>query len=231
MIIFNLWAIPVGILIYLILQGVEHVSPALMAEPRSGWTIGIVSTLVGAVCDLVGIKGRVFLLPIWMIGLGIISYRLGWPGTLVFVALLVFGAIRLFKGAKKKEAADWQKLQAEAVNAGARPAPADEGRFWEWVKATLFLPTWLDFTPELCQHNLKVLRTIHESGVWLAPDEQAKLQALEKFLTTAQTASKPPGSEMSIQSPVDALVDKRRRKAEASARRQLSAPPPLPTHR
>jgi hypothetical protein len=235
LIIFNLWAIPVGIVIYLVLVGLEHVAPGLMAEGRSGWTIGVVTTLVGAVCNLVGLKGRVFLLPIWMIGLGIICYHLGWPGTIAFIVLLVGGGIWFFKGAKKREAADWQKVLETAIQAGTPPAGADEIQFWEWVKATLFLPTWLDCTPELCQHNLKVIREIQQAGRSLAPDEQAKLQALQQFLTAAQNASKPPGSEMNIQTPVSELVAARLRSANRNARRQkrqkLSSPHAVPASR
>jgi hypothetical protein len=52
-----------------------------MTDTLTGWTTGIVSTIVGAICEVVGIKARVFLLPIWMIGLGIICFNLGWPGA------------------------------------------------------------------------------------------------------------------------------------------------------
>jgi hypothetical protein len=227
-IIFNLWAIPVALVIYLIVLGVEHVAPGLMTESRSGWTIGVVATLVGAVCDLVGIRARVFLMPIWMIGLGIIGYHVGWPGIAAFVALLIVGGIFLFRGAKDKEAIEWQKVQEELVKAGAPPAARDEVQFWEWVKQMLFLPIWLGFTPDLCQHNLKILRAIREAGLSLTPDENAKLQTLEKFLVISQSASKPPGSEVKIQNPVVALVDARLSKSQRNARRQkLSTSQPV----
>jgi hypothetical protein len=231
-ILFNLWAIPVGILIYIILLGLEHLLPITMTEPHRGWTLGIVSTLVGAGCDLLGIKGRVFFLPIWLIGLGIICYHLGWPGTVAFIGLLVIGGIGLFKGAKKKEISDWAKAQEEAVRAGMPPASNDEVQFWEWVKRILFLPIWLDYTPDLCQHNIKVLRAIQESGPSVTPEEKAKLQAFEQLLVAAQTASKPPGSELKIQGPVGDLVDAKLREAKRKVRRQrLSTPQALPATR
>ena len=231
-IIFNLWAIPAALAIYLIVLGVERVAPALMTDPRSGWTIGVVVTLVGAVCERVGIKARVFLMPVWMIGLGIIAYHLGWPGTVAFTALLVAGGIWLFRGAKEKERIAWQKLQEETVKAGAPPASEEEVQFWEWVKQMLFLPIWLNFTADLCQHNLKVLRAIQEAAPSLGPDEKVKLEALQNFLTAAQSASKPPDSDMNIQNSIGALIDTRLSKAKRNARRQkLSTPPPLATCR
>jgi hypothetical protein len=167
-----------------------------------------------------------------MIGLGIICYHLGSAGTVAFIVLLGVGAFWLFKGAKKKEAIDWQKAQEAALNAGEPPSSADAVQFWEWVKTMLFLPIWLDFTPEMCQYNLKVLRTIAQAGLALTPEEAAALQSLWTFLTTAQAAPKPVGSQMNIQNPVGTLVDKRLSRAKREARLQkLSSPLPLPAGR
>jgi len=203
-----------------------------MTDTITGWTTGIVSTIVGVICDVVGIKARVFLLPIWMIGLGIICFNLGWPGTIGFVALLIVAGIRFFKGAKKKELADWQKVQEEAVKNNPPSGTADENQFWTWVEKTLFLPTWLEFTPDLCQHNLKVLLTIKQSGVSLDAGENAKLNALGQFMARAQTAAKPPSSEVKIQNLVQDLINNRLRKARKTGwRERLVRPPVIPTAR
>ena len=99
------------------------------------------------------------------------------------------------------------------------------------VKQMLFLPVWLNFTPELCEHNLKILRAIQKAALSLGPDEKVKLEALQHFLTAAQSASKPPGSDMNIQNSIGTLVDTRLSKAKRNARRQKrqkpSTPPPL----
>jgi hypothetical protein len=232
MIIFNLWAIPVVFVIYLIVSGLVHFWPGVMTDTITGWTTGIVSTIVGAVCHAVGIKARLFFLPIWMIGLGIICFNLGWPGTIGFVALLVVAGIWFFKGAKKKELADWQKVQEEAVKNSPPSGTADENQFWSWVEKTLFLPTWLELTPELCQHNLKVLLAIKQSGVWLDANENAKLNALGQFLARAQTATKPPQSEVKIQNLVYDLINNRLRKARKSGSGgRLVRPPVIPAAR
>jgi len=229
MIIFNLWAIPVAIVIYLLLLGLEHFFPALMTSPRTGWTIGIVATSVGAVSECVGLRGRVFFLPIWTIGLGIICYQLGWPGTVAFIAIAVGGLVWVFISAKKKEVSDWQQAQQEIAKAPAPPAVSTERQFWEWVKSTLFLPVWMDFTLDLCEHNLRVLHTIKKARPQLSPDENGKIEALERFLMTAKAASKPPGSEVKVQTAVCELVEKKLKKARPNAPLQsASAPPPIP---
>lgn len=230
-IIFNLWAIPVILIIGLIVSGLTHFWPGVMSDTILGWTNGVVTTVVGAICSVAGIKARVFLLPIWMIGLGIICFNLGWPGTVGFGALLIVGGIRFFKGAKKEELADWQKVQEEAAKNGPPSATADENEFWTWVEKTLFLPTWLDLTPELCQHNLKVLLAIKQSGVSLDAKENAKLNGLGQLLAQAQTAAKPPPSEVKTQNLVQDLVNNRLRKARKSGLRErlVRRPPVIPT--
>ena len=82
----------------------------------------------------------------WMLGLGLLCYQLGWPGTVLFVALLAGGGVWLFNATRKKELDDWQKLERETT--GAPPATADEEPFWAWVKVTLFLPILLKYTPD-----------------------------------------------------------------------------------
>jgi hypothetical protein len=226
--IFNLWAIPVGLLIYLILLGIEHFFPSTMTPGHTAWTVGIVAVVIGALTDLVGIRGRLFLMPIWMIGLGIICYKLGWPGTLVFVALLIAVGIWFFRAGKKKEIEDWAKAQEQLIRAPAPPASGTESEFWEWVKATLFLPTWMNFTPELCKHNLTVLQAVRSANPELAPAEQAAIGALAQFLLRGQDAPKPPGSDLKLQNPVSELIEKRLRKASKEAPLKKAPPPLIP---
>jgi hypothetical protein len=217
--------------IYLVLLGLEHIWPALMTQQWKGWTIGVVATVLGGICDWVGIKGRVFFVPIWLLGLGLICFQLGVPGTIAFIALLIAGGVWIFMAAKKKEPVDWQKAQEAIIKSAAPSADTDESAFWAWVKATLFLPVWMNFTPELCQHNLKVLQSIRQSGIPLTPDENAKIRALEEFLARAQAASKPPGSEVKIQTAVEKVVDDRIFKAKRKPRGEKGVPPRIPVAR
>lgn len=88
-----------------------------------------------------------------------------------------------------------------------------EREFWEWVKARLCVPVWMKFTPQLCDHNLGVLQTIKTSGPPLTVDEFAKIAELESFLKRARGAAQPVGSEVNLQTAVEALIDKRLRAA------------------
>ena len=227
MILFNLWAVPVGIAIWLILLGIEHFFPSLVAGSRFGWTLGIVVTAVGGICEVAGIKARLFLLPLWITGVAIIAYHLGWPGTLSFLAILVVGGIFLFVKARKKEIADWNKAQLELLKAPVAPVDGTERHFWGWVKDTLFLPIWMKFTPELCQHNLTVLDALKNAKASFSKAEIQRIEALETFLKAARTAAKPMGSEVKLQEPVCDFVNKKFRRADPKKPFVVQGPPAL----
>src|SRR5947209_2334539 len=121
MIIFNLWAIPVGIVIWLVLLAIERLFPALVTGTHFGWTLGIVATAVGGILELVGISGRLFFIPIWAVGLGTICFHFGWIGTCIFAAVMITGLVLLFRKAAKKERTDWDKVQLDFIKAPAAP--------------------------------------------------------------------------------------------------------------
>ena len=227
MIIFNLWAIPVGIVIWLILLGLERFSPSLVAGTHFGWALGIVATGVGGLLEFVGVSGRLFFIPIWAIGLGIICFHFGWIGTGIFAVVLVAGAVWLFKKAAKKEIADWDKVQLEFIKSPAAPVDGSEAQFWNWIKTMLFLPCWMKFTPELCDHNLKVLEALKGAKTSFSAAEIKQIEVLETFLKAAKTAAKPVGSEVKIQDPVNYLVRKKARRADAKKPFRTEPPRPI----
>src|SRR3954462_7550013 len=160
MIIFNLWAIPVCLVIWLVLLGIEHWVPALATNAHFAFTLGVVAAVMGGACELIGISGRLFLVPIWMLGIGIMCFQIGWIGTLFFAVAVVAGAVVLFRKATRKERADWDKVQLELIKSPAAPIDGTEAQFWSWIKTMLFLPLWMKLTPEVCEHNLKILQAM-----------------------------------------------------------------------
>ena len=229
MVIFNLWAIPVGIVILLIVYGLEYFFPQIATEARRTWTAGIAAVVVGGISDLVGLKARLFFLPVWLIGIAIICFQIGWPGTILLVVIAIAGVTWMFRAGKKKEVKDWETAQQELLKSTSPPkGGTSEREFWEWVKARLCLPVWMKFTPKLCDHNLCVLQAIKTSGPPLTADEAAKITELENFLKRAQGAAQPVGSEVNLQTVVEALIDKRLRTAKSDAPLQpASIPPPI----
>jgi hypothetical protein len=226
MIIFNLWAIPVVALIFVALLGIEHFRPDAVASPHFAFTLGIVTSVIGGVCEWIGIKGRLFFLPIWLIGLGIFCFTLGWTGSIGFIAMLIAIGIWFFNVGRKKEIAQWDKAQQTLLTAAPDPY-ADEAAFWEWISTALFLPMWMNFTPELCRHDLAVLQPIRKSGIPLMPKENQRLGVLEQFLVTAQSAARPPSGNAKLFDPVSDLIEKRLRQAKRVGQGDKPVVPPL----
>lgn len=226
MMIFSLGAVPVVIVIWVIAHFAERWFPQLAGQPIISWTTGISAIVVGGIADLVGLKARLFFLPIWLIGLGIVCLQLGWPGTVLLVVIAAASVAWLFRWGNKKEREDWEKAQQELI-ASTAPAPGvSEREFWEWVKARLFLPISMKFTPQLCEHNLCVLRVIKTTGPRLTPEEEGKLELLEEFLVNVRSATNPVEGDLKRQTDVTEVVDKRLGKAIADARKP-AVPPPI----
>ena len=85
----------------------------------------------------------------------------------------------------------------------------------------------------LCDSGIDLHRLGANAGSVNSADprqhENGKIEALERFLMTAKAASKPPGSEVKVQTAVCELVEKKLKKARPNAPLQsASAPPPIP---
>jgi len=224
MVIFNLWAVPVVIVILVIVQVAERFFPQLAGEPIMSWTYGISAIVVGGIADLVGLRARLFFLPVWLIGIGIICFQIGWPGTILLIVITIAGIAWIFRSGKKKEVQDWEAAQRELMKSTA-PAPGvSEREFWEWVKARLYLPIWMKFTPQLCEHDLCVLRVIRTSGPLLTEEENVKISTLQDFLMRSKAESKPLEIVPELQAAVTDVVDKRLHKAIADARKPAVPP-------
>ena len=225
MVIFNLWAVPVVIVILVILHFAERFFPQLAGQPIISWTTGITAIVVGGISDLLGLKARLFFLPIWLLGVAIVCLQIGWPGTVLLIVVAIAGIAWIFRSGKKKEVEDWEKAQQELMRSTSPPAGASEVEFWVWVKARLYLPIWMKFTPQLCEHNLCVLQVIKTSESPLTEEENAKISTLDNFLMRGKVASKPLEIEPELQKAVTDVIDKRVRKAIADPR--PAVPPPI----
>jgi hypothetical protein len=167
MIIFNALALVVGLIIGLILGPLYWLFPTFM---DSTWgnvlSFGIV-TVVSIVSDLVGLKGRVFFLPIWLIGLigmGVTLHgKWGWwgPGLAAGLVVLLFGAL-LGMGAiaEKKE---WAEAPANLNAVRESLGKGVTEQTWELLAKAYFVPAWGDDTPERCRHNLEVLSLVRKA--------------------------------------------------------------------
>ena len=206
MIIFNLWSIPVGLIIYVAYLGVEHFFPALAADKYIAWTLGSLCTVIGALTERVGIKGRVFFLPIWVIGIGMIALQLGWIGWVILGVMAVLGFFWLRRFSEQQEAKEWAEAQAKLSTVPFPPTDSERA-FWEWLSAVLYLPIAADYTPAVCDHDLKTLEIVKRVMLLLKPDEQARFDTLEQFLVAAKSMVKPPSVDSKVHLPMRELIE------------------------
>ncbi len=182
MIIFNFWAIPVGLVILMVLTGLSHFFPDMLYgedlhPTRNHIVIGLVIAVVGAVGERVGAKGRVFFIPIWCIGLIIFGITIGWIGIAGLVAALVVLCIVTSARGKRREAGEWETAKTAATAAPAADSMS-ELEFWNWVQKALYLPRWTDLTTEMAGHNVVVLETISRSPQLRSPEDASPFLGL-----------------------------------------------------
>ncbi|MFT3712657.1 MAG: hypothetical protein QM817_33830 [Archangium sp.] len=75
MIVFNLWAIPVGLLIGLAWVGLEKLEPGTFGGARENLTISVLAVVIGGLGEVVGLKARLFFLPVWLLGAAVGTYQ------------------------------------------------------------------------------------------------------------------------------------------------------------
>lgn len=99
MIVFNLWAIPVGLLIGLAWVGLEKLAPGTFGGAHENLTISGLAIVIGGLGEVVGLKARLFFMPVWLLGSFVGAYQayslFGGAGLAVGAGV-VLGLIGLF---------------------------------------------------------------------------------------------------------------------------------------
>jgi hypothetical protein len=227
MIIFNLWAVLVVPLIILICLPFYTYFPELMKGPHEALVLGIIVTVIGGITDYVGLKGRLFFLPIWLIGIGIICYQIGVVGMTIFAAIAAVGIYFLIRQNKKRSAADWKKAQEELAKTPAPEANWDAMRLWQWVQATLFFPIFRQ-TPEMRSHNMKVMNGITSVRPELSQDEAKKFFLFHKFLEESKDDPKSKMLDGDLEKSVRGVIEKKL--ADLKKKPAGKQPPPIPAN-
>lgn len=225
LIIFNLWAIPVGIVIVLLGLGIGSIFPALR-DTYPTYMAGALMIIVGGISDRLGAKARVFFMPIWLIGIGLIGLEIGPVGWIGLSILAVVGIVFLSRWSRKVTAEAWEKTSRDFTQSPTPPT-GKERDFWQWTKTVLFVDALAKYTPEICEHNLKVLQAIKQAKPQLNQPEATVLALLEKFLVDAKNLPNPPSLGFKLAAPVVKMIDLRLKAAKEDApfRSRLPEPP------
>lgn len=160
MIVFNFYAVPVIIVIGILYGGLTWLAPKFMETGYGSLTVGLLSFVVGTIAEFIGIKGRLFWLPIWLLGLGYSGYQAwtiwGWMGAVVGVVSVVGGIAMLVLWSRSATKKAWEKAPDELRQARQAFSMGNADEAFEHLEQAYVSP-WGDFTREMCAHNLQLI--------------------------------------------------------------------------
>lgn len=200
MIIFNVYAIAVLAIIAVIVVPIYWLLPDSFAESPMGQIILMtIATVIAGLCEIGGLKGRLFFLPMWIIGIigtiGFTYVEFGWIGiaSLVGILALVLGLFFILLYSSEKS--DWKNAFNHFLEL-KKIKHTENKAFWEQVKKSIFIPSMMSYSHRICEHNLEVLTYMKSLGIeWEEMDalvpvfQQASVQGntidIESELTDA----------------------------------------------
>lgn len=172
MVIFNLHAIVVAVICLIVVSPILSII-SFSPGGSGNETLLVVfayglATLVAGVCEKLGLKGRLFFVPMWLLG-SVLTFatacnQYGWTGLGVMAALAVclFGML-IYVGYcwEKKQ---WAQAKNELAKCRRIQDPSKK-EFWEHFQKAYFVPAFKNCSPSICYHNRKSLELLKHVGV------------------------------------------------------------------
>lgn len=215
MIIFNFGAVIILAIAVAIGMGLDDLFPALFHGAYAGFASSLIAVIVGGVGEFFGIRGRLFFIPIWLIGLGMMvssSHALwgtwGIMASLVLsVALGGFGLWWLVNITKKMEARRWGEARTALFQLKSYSADGEPRQFWRLVRESLFLPVMGDFSDEIRVHDLEVARIVEARESKQMPAEEfAAWAGFTAFLEKSEQQARPRRFDFSLKKQIERFI-------------------------
>lgn len=237
--IFNLWAVVVGAIILIIWSLFLPFFPGMTSEPWAPLAFGILTTVVGASAEIFGLKGRLFFMPIWLIGALIIGFQIGWIGVVSVLVFAVVLIILLTNRAKKKDQIDWIAAKSSWLEYNPQVA-GNRKLLLAWGRKAMFFPRTLSLNKEMCAQNLAVLEKLQPGMEKLTADEEKVVAQFREFLEADRGTAISASLDGSLQMKIKKILEEQGRDRQADVPGKIhshparvqpaanSAPPPLP---
>jgi hypothetical protein len=215
MIIFNFGAVIILVIAVAIGMGLDTLFPALFHGVYASFAGSLIAVIVGGAGELFGIRGRLFFIPIWLIGLAVMmssSHELwgtwGVMASLVLsVALCGFGLWWLINVTRKMEARRWVEAGAALSQLKSYSPDGEPKQFWRLVRESLFLPVMGDLSDEIRVHDLEVARVVKaRESKQMPADEFAAWAGLTAFLEKSGQQDKQGRSDLSLKKQIERFV-------------------------
>lgn len=160
--VFNIYAIIVGILIALCAAPLMFFAPDFMDGMYGDIVIASIAVVVSTLSEIVGLKARLFWIPMWvwaLLALGSFSHDAwGWwgPGIVGGVGVAAVAGVVLL--ARKNEQQEWAAAPRELDMARALvDNPESRDQCFSHLHNAFFSPVFMSKTPEVWTHQRKVL--------------------------------------------------------------------------
>lgn len=171
MIIFNLYAILVAIICFIVYLPIFMVVRFLfpdVSEEMIGLIFMGTATIVSGICEACGAPGRLFFLPMWLIG-GFLTFFMaiaafGWSGVGILFVVGIGMMGMLYVVARKMEQGEWASAPVALLNCQQVGDPSSK-EFWEHFKKAFFAPDVLSLTPEMAKHNVRCLDLLRATAI------------------------------------------------------------------
>jgi hypothetical protein len=214
--IINLYAI-LSILVVVILGlGLNVLVPRLFAGPYHNFVISLLVTFVGSLAELFGIRARIFLMPMWLLGLGMVGYHAfvfwGVLGILPPVVAMGLGLWWMVKVTEAREAERWARAAVSLSDLRSFADGADTPAFWRLVEHSVVLPITGTYSPEVCAHNLEVTRIVLDQTAKSSTATQPDLavwSSFETFLKENEKREKPQHLDFDLKGKLEEFIQAR----------------------
>ena len=173
MIIYNLHAV-LNTLITAFVFGIVYLiaimfSPEILEPDEMRLFMAVSSaTAVSFLTEIFGIRGRIFFMPMWLVGLvlSLAFAQENFGGTGVAVVLATsFGLFAMMMvGKKLRKKAEWHKAQKKLVECQKTGDP-NQVAFWKKFKQAFFVPPKNKYDAHIHYHNYQCLDLLKRLGV------------------------------------------------------------------
>ena len=210
-------------------MGLNAMFSGLFAGAHQDLAVGMLVVVVGTINEFLGIRGRIFFMPVWLVGiliLGRAAYVLwGWAGVIAPIAAIVLWLWWTVRSRRKKELHRWHYLPLALSALRAKRDTNDPAEFWRMVKESLFLPAMADYELEMRAHDLEVARIALE---WLSKEppseESRKWSDLAMFLEQNQETREQVSIEFQPRKEILDVLEARLKSTEPTAMSIRSVP-------
>ena len=177
--IFNLHFLLVAIIIMAVVGPTYLLFPGFMAGEYGDITCFGLAAFVCIVTELLGLKARLFFLPLWLLALvscaGELHEHWGWAGIAAATAAVTFAAGMLLLRAWQNEKKEWEEAPARLAAARGCTGPGRTEEMWDHMAAAYLVPVFTKHSPLVCRHNLEVLAFLQSQLSAPIPQEQSEL--------------------------------------------------------